>query len=50
MTQNGGTNCEFGHFHFHVFPRFTNDGYGWIYPEGEKEVSAEVAARIRAAM
>lgn len=50
MMQNGGTNCEFGHFHFHVFPRFPNDGYGWIYPEGEKKVSAEVAARIRAAM
>ena len=48
VMQNGGTNCEFGHFH--VFPRLLDDGYDWIYPEGEKEVSAEVAAKIKAAM
>ena len=50
VMQNGGTNCEFWHFHFHVFPRLPDDGYDWIYPEGEKEVSAEVAAKIKAAM
>lgn len=50
VMQNGGANCEFGHFHFHVFPRLPDDGYDWIYPEGEKEVSAEVAAKIKAAM
>lgn len=50
VMQNGGTNCEFGHFHFHVFPRLPDDGYDWIYPEGEKEVSAGVAAKIKAAM
>lgn len=47
VMQNGGANCEFGHFHFHVFPRLKNDGYDWIYPEGEKEVSENVAAKLR---
>lgn len=50
VMQNGGSNCEFGHFHFHVFPRFPNDGYDWIYPECKKEVSEDVAAKIKAAM
>ena len=50
VMQNGGANCEFGHFHFHVFPRFPDDGYDWIYPEGSKEVSEEVAARLRSAI
>ena len=49
IMQNGGTNCDFGHFHLHVFPRFTNDGYDWIYPQGEKEVSEAVAEKLREA-
>ena len=50
VMQNGGANCEFGHFHFHVFPRLEDDGYDWIYPEGEKEVLSEVASKIKAVM
>ena len=50
IMQNGGANCEFGHFHLHVFPRLENDGYDWIYPEGEKEVSEGVAAKLKNAM
>ena len=50
VMQNGGSNCEFGHFHFHVFPRLENDGYDWIYPDGEKEVSESVAERLKNAM
>ena len=50
VMQNGGANCKFGHFHFHVFPRLENDGYDWIYPEGVKEVSEKVAARLRASL
>ena len=50
IMQNGGRNCEFGHFHFHVFPRLENDGYDWIYPKGEKKVSKEVAKKIADSM
>ena len=50
LMQNGGANCEFGHFHFHVFPRLPDDGYDWIYPEGDKEVSEAVAKKLKSAM
>lgn len=33
IMQNGGKFCDFGHCHFHVFPRYQNDGFGWKYPE-----------------
>lgn len=47
MMQNGGKYCDFGHAHFHIFPRYDNDGFGWTYPEGESEYSSKVAERIR---
>ena len=47
IMQNGGSNCDSGHFHLHVFPRFSNDGFDWIYPEGIKEVSENVALRLK---
>lgn len=46
MMQNGGKYCDFGHVHFHVFPRYDNDGFGFNYPEGESEYSEKVAAKI----
>lgn len=47
IMQNGGKYCDFGHAHFHVFPRYDNDGFGWTYPEGESEYSEKVAERIQ---
>lgn len=46
MMQNGGRFCDFGHAHFHVFPRYENDGFGFTYPEGEKECSDAVAKKL----
>ena len=46
IMQNGGKFCDYGHAHFHVFPRYDNDGFGWTYPEGESEYSERVAERI----
>lgn len=46
LMQNGGKFCDFGHTHFHVFPRYDNDGFGWTYPEEESEYSEKVAERI----
>lgn len=46
LMQNGGKFCDFGHAHFHVFPRYDNDGFGWTYPEEESEYSEKVAERI----
>lgn len=30
MMQNGGEFNDVGHYHLHVFPRFKNDGFGWV--------------------
>ena len=47
IMQNGGEFCDFGHAHFHVFPRYRDDGFGWNYPEGPFEYSKRVAERIK---
>ena len=47
IMQNGGNCCDFGHIHFHIFPRYENDGFGFIYPEGSFEYSGAVAEKLR---
>ena len=47
IMQNGGKFCDYGHAHFHLFPRYENDGFGWKYPEGGAEYSAGVAKKLR---
>ena len=47
IMQNGGKFCDYGHAHFHVFPRYEDDGFGWNYPEGESEYSEKVAEKLR---
>lgn len=46
IMHNGEKYCDFGHAHFHVFPRYDNDGFGWTYPEDRSEYSGKVAERI----
>ena len=50
VMQNGGEFCDFGHAHFHIFPRYKNDGFGWVYPEGPFECSGDVAEKLKNAM
>jgi len=44
---------EVFHLHFHIIPRYKDDGFGWVYPKGYREQLEprekldEVAARIR---
>lgn len=47
IMQNGGKFCDFGHVHFHVFPRYENDGFGFTYPEGKSECSDAVAKKLK---
>lgn len=47
IMQNGGKFNDIGHYHLHIFPRYENDGFGWIYGEEPKEVSSEIAKTIR---
>lgn len=47
IMQNGGKFCDYGHIHFHIFPRYENDGFGFTYPEGPFEYSGVVAERLK---
>ncbi len=47
IMQNGGEFNDIGHYHLHIFPRYTGDGFGWTYGDAKKEVNAEIAQRIR---
>ena len=47
IMQNGGKFCDYGHVHFHVFPRYDNDGFGWVYPEGKSEYSESIAEELK---
>lgn len=47
IMQNGGEFNDVGHYHLHIFPRYKGDGFGWTYGESIKEVSAEIAKRIK---
>lgn len=47
IMQNGGAFNDIGHYHLHIFPRYTGDGFGWTYGSDPKEVNSEIAERIR---
>lgn len=44
---------EIFHLHYHIVPRFKNDGFGWVYPEGyrskteDRTILGSVADKIR---
>ncbi|WP_332084764.1 HIT family protein [Paenibacillus sp. GYB006] len=45
--QNGGEFNDLDHYHMHVFPRYTNDGFGWVEPINKSQTPLEqVKARI----
>ena len=47
IMQNGGKFNEIGHFHLHIFPRYQNDGFGWMCNENKIENSKEIANKIK---
>lgn len=47
IMQNGGAFNDVGHYHMHIFPRYSGDGFGWTYGGDDKKVNAEIAERIR---
>jgi len=51
IMQNGGNFCDFGHLHFHVFPRYYEDGFGWTFGDSKFQMYNEsVAKKIKAAL
>ena len=47
IMQNGGEFNDIGHFHFHIFPRYKNDGFDWICAEKQPRHNKEIADKIR---
>lgn len=47
IMQNGGDFNDIGHYHLHIFPRYTGDGFSWTYGSERKNVNGEIAKRIR---
>ena len=47
IMQNGGEFNDVGHYHLHIFPRYTGDGFGWTYGEEIKDVNSAIANRIK---
>lgn len=41
MMQNGGEFNDVGHFHLHVFPRFSKEEFGWTYAEEVESAATE---------
>ena len=46
IMQNGGAFNDIGHYHLHIFPRYTGDGFGWTSSDQTYECSQDVADRI----
>lgn len=45
--QNGGEFNDLDHYHMHVFPRYKNDGFGWVEPINKSQTpSNQVKERI----
>jgi len=50
IMQNGGIFNDVGHYHLHVFPRFSGDGFGWNFSEKQFDFSQGVAEKIAKAI
>lgn len=46
IMQNGGMFNDVGHYHLHIFPRYSGDGFGWTSWE-EKNINTEMAKRLK---
>lgn len=50
MMQNGGYFNDVNHYHMHVFPRYKNDGFGWVEPQcpvKQQATNSQVAINLK---
>lgn len=47
VMQNGGVFNEITHYHYHVFPRYKGDGFGWTFGINHPNAIEEEGQRIR---
>lgn len=53
MMQNGGYFNDVNHYHMHVFPRYKNDGFGWIephWPQKQQAPASQIATDLKKIM
>ncbi|QHW31811.1 HIT family protein [Paenibacillus rhizovicinus] len=53
VCQNGGIFNDLGHYHMHLIPRYTGDGFAWsepLQPHGAERRLAETRERLVAAL
>ena len=50
IMQNGGAFNDVGHYHLHIFPRYSGDGFGWTDSGKQFEHSQNVADKITEAL
>ena len=50
IMQNGGAFNDAGHYHLHIFPRYTEDGFGWTSSDKAFDYSQDVANKITEAL
>ena len=50
IMQNGGAFNDVGHYHLHIFPRYSGDGFGWTDSGKQFEHSQNVADKIAEAL
>jgi len=47
VMQNGGIFNELNHYHYHVFPRFTDDGFSWIFGDNSPNDISDEGNKIK---
>lgn len=47
IMQNGGDFNDIGHYHLHVFPRYSGDGFGWTSGKNIFECNESVSEEIK---
>ena len=45
--QNGGEFNDVGHYHLHIFPRYKDDGFSWMYGGEKKKDTVDIVVEIR---
>lgn len=44
--QNGGSFNDLDHYHMHLYPRYKDDGFGWVEPRNKSNKELE-QVRVR---
>lgn len=47
VMQNGGEFNDVGHYHMHIYPRYKDDGFGWIYGDFQVKDIHEEGKKLR---